>query len=75
MTKGSIGSPSVAGTIYWKPASDEPVAASRQRSRKEIKSMIERGDLAELGLIFYRLEAYRCDACGRVEFIAPEEST
>jgi hypothetical protein len=72
MTKGSIGSPSVAGTIYWRPASDEHAAALRQRSKKEIKSMIERGNLAELGLISYRLEAYRCDACGRLELFAPE---
>jgi len=54
------------------PAPDQQTTTLRQRSRNEIKSMIEQGNLAELGLISYALEAYRCDVCGRLEFYAPE---
>jgi len=72
MNKGVIGNPSVTGAIYWHPAPDQQTATLRRRSRKEIKSMIEQGNLAELGLISYAVEAYRCDACGRLEFYAPE---
>jgi len=43
-----------------------------QLSKKDMKSILQQGNLAGLGLRSYALDAYRCEQCGAVEFFSTE---